>query len=169
MGSTPMTMPQTALGAPRSPAPFCLVRSGSPLRRAVTGAYRLPEPAAVAELSAQATFTPEALERIRGRAKTLVERVRAERSRASGVDALMNEFALSSEEGIALMCLAEALLRIPDRATADRLIRDKLARGIGARTSAAAIHCSSTQPHGDWWSAESSPAANRRRRAWRAR
>ena len=124
-----MTMPQTALGAPRSPAPFCLVRSGSPLRRAVTGAYRLPEPAAVAELSAQATFTPEALERIRGRAKTLVERVRAERSRASGVDALMNEFALSSEEGIALMCLAEALLRIPDRATADRLIRDKLARG----------------------------------------
>ena len=122
-------MPQTALGAPRSPAPFCLVRSGSPLRRAVTGAYRLPEPAAVAELSAQATFTPEALERIRGRAKTLVERVRAERSRASGVDALMNEFALSSEEGIALMCLAEALLRIPDRATADRLIRDKLARG----------------------------------------
>ena len=39
---------------------------------------------------------------------------------------------------------------------------------IGAHTSAAAIHCSSTQLHGDWWSAESSPAASRRRRDWRA-
>jgi RHH-type proline utilization regulon transcriptional repressor/proline dehydrogenase/delta 1-pyrroline-5-carboxylate dehydrogenase len=123
-----MTMPQPASGALHS-APFHLVRPGSSLRRAVTAAYRRPESAAVAELSAQATFAPDALARIRTRAKTLVERVRAERSRASGVDALMNEFALSSEEGIALMCLAEALLRIPDRATADRLIRDKLARG----------------------------------------
>ncbi len=41
----------------------------------------------------------------------------------------MSEFDLSSEEVIALMCLAEALLRIPDSATADRLIRDKLSRG----------------------------------------
>ena len=41
----------------------------------------------------------------------------------------MSEFDLSSEEGVALMCLAEALLRIPDTDTADRLIRDKLSRG----------------------------------------
>ncbi|MDO9735165.1 bifunctional proline dehydrogenase/L-glutamate gamma-semialdehyde dehydrogenase PutA, partial [Glaesserella parasuis] len=49
--------------------------------------------------------------------------------KASGVDALMHEFSLSSEEGVALMCLAEALLRIPDKATADKLIRDKIAKG----------------------------------------
>ena len=122
-------MPQAAVGALHPPAPFRLVRPGSPLRRAITAAYRRAEADAVAELSPQATFTDDALERIRSRARTLVERVRAERSRASGVDALMKEFALSSEEGIALMCLAEALLRIPDRDTADRLIRDKLARG----------------------------------------
>ena len=55
--------------------------------------------------------------------------MRAERSQAGGVDALMLEFSLDSREGIALMCLAEALLRIPDAATRDRLIRDKIGRG----------------------------------------
>jgi len=58
-----------------------------------------------------------------------VEGLRGERSRGGGVDALMREFSLSSQEGVALMCLAEALARIPDRATADALIRDKLAHG----------------------------------------
>ena len=62
-------------------------------------------------------------------ARRLVTQVRAQRSGASGVDALMREFSLSSQEGIALMCLAEALLRIPDRETADRLIRDKIGSG----------------------------------------
>ena len=55
--------------------------------------------------------------------------MRAERSNAGGVDALMLEFSLDSREGVALMCLAEALLRIPDAATRDRLIRDKISRG----------------------------------------
>ena len=45
------------------------------------------------------------------------------------IDALMHEFSLSSEEGVALMCLAEALLRVPDAATRDKLIQDKLAQG----------------------------------------
>ena len=45
----------------------------------------------------------------------------------------MQEFSLSSQEGIALMCLAEALLRIPDAATRDRLIRDKIGKATGAR------------------------------------
>ena len=62
-------------------------------------------------------------------ATTLAEAVRAARSNAGGVDALMLEFSLDSREGIALMCLAEALLRIPDAATRDRLIRDKISRG----------------------------------------
>ena len=55
--------------------------------------------------------------------------MRAERRKAGGVDALMLEFSLDSREGIALMCLAEALLRIPDAATRDRLIRDKIGSG----------------------------------------
>ncbi len=106
-----------------------LARRGSPLREAITAAYRRPEAVAVAELRPAATFDEAAAARIRVRAGALVQRVRAERSGASGVDALMSEFDLSSEEGIALMCLAEALLRIPDTGTADRLIRDKLSRG----------------------------------------
>jgi RHH-type proline utilization regulon transcriptional repressor/proline dehydrogenase/delta 1-pyrroline-5-carboxylate dehydrogenase len=78
--------------------------------------------------------------------------VRAERSQAGGVDALMLEFSLDSREGVALMCVAEALLRIPDAATRNRLIRDKIGRGdwrahVGASPSlfvnAAAWGCSS--------------------------
>ncbi len=55
--------------------------------------------------------------------------MRAERSQAGGVDALMLEFSLDSREGVALMCVAEALLRIPDAATRNRLIRDKIGQG----------------------------------------
>jgi RHH-type proline utilization regulon transcriptional repressor/proline dehydrogenase/delta 1-pyrroline-5-carboxylate dehydrogenase len=106
-----------------------LARPGTPLREAITAAYRAPEATLVATLRAAATLDAESLSRVKARAGALVARVRAERSGASGVDALMGEFNLSSEEGIALMCLAEALLRIPDKRTADRLIRDKLARG----------------------------------------
>ncbi len=66
---------------------------------------------------------------VRSLAHALVSSVRQQRTRASGVDALMHEFSLSSEEGVALMCLAEALLRIPDHQTADRLIADKISKG----------------------------------------
>jgi RHH-type proline utilization regulon transcriptional repressor/proline dehydrogenase/delta 1-pyrroline-5-carboxylate dehydrogenase len=72
---------------------------------------------------------PESLSRAHTLAHELVQAVRTKRTRASGVDALMHEFSLSSEEGVALMCLAEALLRIPDHQTADRLIADKISRG----------------------------------------
>lgn len=66
---------------------------------------------------------------IRDHASRLVRKVREQRRHASGVDHLMHEFSLSSQEGIALMCLAEALLRTPDMATRDRLIRDKIGHG----------------------------------------
>lgn len=62
-------------------------------------------------------------------AKKLVEKVRAKRLTQGGVDAFMIQYDLSSAEGIALMCLAEALLRIPDPATADKLIQDKISMG----------------------------------------
>ena len=69
--------------------------------------------------------TPQAAA-VGARARELVTAIRERQSRAGGVDALLSQYDLSSSEGIVLMCLAEALLRIPDSATADRLIADKL-------------------------------------------
>jgi RHH-type proline utilization regulon transcriptional repressor/proline dehydrogenase/delta 1-pyrroline-5-carboxylate dehydrogenase len=60
------------------------------------------------------------------RAHELAAAIRKRRQDSRGLDALLSEYDLSSSEGIVLMCLAEALLRIPDAATADRLIADKL-------------------------------------------
>ena len=76
-----------------------------------------------------AALRPTSSRRPRRSPPKLAEAVRVERSNAGGVDALMLEFSLESREGIALMCLAEALLRIPDAATRDRLIRDKISQG----------------------------------------
>ena len=103
-------------------------------------AHRAPEPAVVASLFAEAWLSPAQLQQARTLAATLARAVRAQRTTASGIDALMAEFSLDSAEGVALMCLAEALLRIPDDATRDALIRDKLATGdwqshIGASPS----------------------------------
>ena len=106
-----------------------IARPQSALRDAITAAYREDEVSCVQRLLAQARLTPEQAAAAQALARRLVTEVRAERTGASGVDALMQEFSLSSQEGIALMCLAEALLRIPDRATADSLIRDKLGKG----------------------------------------
>ncbi|HKM60855.1 MAG TPA: L-glutamate gamma-semialdehyde dehydrogenase [Acidisphaera sp.] len=101
----------------------------TPLRRRIAEATRADEAASVQALIPEAQLSPDATARVAATAGRLIARVRTERSGASGVDALMREFSLSSQEGVALMCLAEALLRIPDRATADRLIRDKIAPG----------------------------------------
>lgn len=98
----------------------------TPLRAAITAAYRRDETEAVQWLLAQGARPSADAKPL---AHRLVSNVRSQRTRASGVDALMHEFSLSSEEGVALMCLAEALLRIPDSATADRLIADKISRG----------------------------------------
>jgi RHH-type proline utilization regulon transcriptional repressor/proline dehydrogenase/delta 1-pyrroline-5-carboxylate dehydrogenase len=96
----------------------------------VTAAYRRDEPAAVQWLLGQVRDGgPDTTEQAQALARRLVTAVREKRTRASGVDALMHQFSLSSEEGVALMCLAEALLRIPDSATADRLIADKISKG----------------------------------------
>lgn len=98
-------------------------------RAAITQAYRIDEALQVGaltqEMQAAALDWPGIAERAAG----LVAAVRRDRQGASGVDNLMHEFSLSSQEGIALMCLAEALLRIPDDATIDRLIRDKISQG----------------------------------------
>ena len=99
------------------------------LRARIAADYRRDEPGAVAPLLAEAHMAAPALQAAQDVARRLAEGVRAERHKAGGVDALMLEFSLDSREGIALMCLAEALLRIPDAATRDLLIRDKLGRG----------------------------------------
>jgi len=99
------------------------------LREAVRAAYRMDEEACVAERLSQAQMSAEAADRVEERARGLVRRVRADRVRSSGIDAFMHEYELSSHEGVVLMCLAEALLRIPDAETADALIKDKIGTG----------------------------------------
>ncbi|HKF73654.1 MAG TPA: bifunctional proline dehydrogenase/L-glutamate gamma-semialdehyde dehydrogenase PutA [Stellaceae bacterium] len=98
----------------------------TPLRAAILSSYREDETAVVERLLAAAEFAPDALDRIAERARRLVVEVRRQRLGKGGLDAFLHEYALSSKEGIVLMCLAEALLRIPDADTVDRLIRDKL-------------------------------------------
>lgn len=68
------------------------------------------------------------LPRIKETARRLIEGIRAKASRFGGIDDFLQEYALSTDEGLALMVLAEALLRVPGDATADRLIEDKLGR-----------------------------------------
>ncbi|MGX3022143.1 bifunctional proline dehydrogenase/L-glutamate gamma-semialdehyde dehydrogenase PutA [Ursidibacter sp. B-7004-1] len=98
------------------------------IRPVLSQHYRIDEQMLVQQLLEQAR-TDEFSAEIKSLTKKLVEKVRVSRKKASGVDALMHEFSLSSQEGVALMCLAEALLRIPDTATADKLIRDKISKG----------------------------------------
>ena len=109
--------------------PFASFRSEivaeTPLRAAITRATRQPEPECVPPLLALAELKPGEAEKVDALARKLVTRLRA-KTRASGVEGLIHEYSLSSQEGVALMCLAEALLRIPDAETRDALIRDKL-------------------------------------------
>ncbi len=100
----------------------------SPLRAAVTAACRVPEPVCVPPLIEAARLTPDAERQASSTARRLVEALRAKPKRG-GVEGLVQEYSLSSQEGVALMCLAEALLRIPDPATRDALIRDKISFG----------------------------------------
>ncbi|MEE8276901.1 MAG: bifunctional proline dehydrogenase/L-glutamate gamma-semialdehyde dehydrogenase PutA [Alphaproteobacteria bacterium] len=97
-----------------------------PLRAALGATYRMDEAACVAACTRAAALPPDALERIAALAGRLVREVRRRRVGAGGIDAFMHEYELSSREGVVLMCLAEALLRIPDADTADRLIKDKI-------------------------------------------
>src|SRR5690348_10663194 len=98
------------------------------LRGAITSAYRRPEPDCLPPLIEQAVLPPETMARATSLARRLVERLRA-KGHGSGVEGLIHEYSLSSQEGVALMCLAEALLRVPDDVTRDALIRDKIGGG----------------------------------------
>nr|WP_245944838.1 trifunctional transcriptional regulator/proline dehydrogenase/L-glutamate gamma-semialdehyde dehydrogenase [Pelagibacterium lacus] len=100
----------------------------TPLREAITSACRIAETDAVPPLVVAAEVTPEQAAAIRATAGAAVRAIRR-KGTGSGVEGLMQEYALSSQEGIALMCLAEALLRTPDNTTRDLLIADKIAPG----------------------------------------
>jgi len=118
-----MRMDETDAGVPLYAA-----GAQTPLRAAITAAYRRAEPDCLPALLDAATLSPAAAASAEALARALVEALRRKK-RGSGVDGLVQEYALSSQEGVALMCLAEALLRIPDAATRDALIRDKIAPG----------------------------------------
>ncbi|WP_241649619.1 trifunctional transcriptional regulator/proline dehydrogenase/L-glutamate gamma-semialdehyde dehydrogenase [Rosenbergiella collisarenosi] len=101
-------------------------------RSAVTAAWRRPEVDMVPMILEQAKVTPEVAEKVHALALHLSEKLRNQKNqggRSGLVQSLLQEFSLSSQEGVALMCLAEALLRIPDKPTRDALIRDKISHG----------------------------------------
>src|SRR5215472_7814267 len=88
--------------------------SAPPLRAAIRDSCRMDETAAVDRILAAAAIPADARDRIAQAARGLVAAVRSERIGKGGIDAFLHEYGLSSPEGIALLCLAEALPRIPD-------------------------------------------------------
>ena len=94
-------------------------------RTSLRAAYRQEEQLCMEERLRQAAPASAVHEQAAALAAKLIEGARARK--ASGLDAFLQSYGLGTEEGIALMCLAEALLRVPDTGTADALIHDKLA------------------------------------------
>ena len=99
------------------------------LRQTIRDHGTWPEDQAVRRLLHSLELTGGARHRAVALGMKLVEGARARRDERPFLDAFLQEFGLSNQEGIALMCIAEALLRIPDDVTADRLIAEKLSSG----------------------------------------
>jgi RHH-type proline utilization regulon transcriptional repressor/proline dehydrogenase/delta 1-pyrroline-5-carboxylate dehydrogenase len=91
--------------------------------------YAPPDEAIAAALLREASRPTQAERRIDAYARHLVEGIRSRAGGLGGIEDFLHAYSLSTKEGLALMVLAEALLRVPDAATADRLIEDKLATG----------------------------------------
>ena len=103
--------------------------SDSPAPAPFSAPYAADDGAVAAELIAGGTHDPKQQMRIDRTATELIEAIRATDGRLGGVEDMLREFALSTKEGLALMVLAEALLRVPDARTADQFIEDKLGQG----------------------------------------
>tara|TARA_R110001599_G_scaffold183562_1_gene376856 strand:+ start:19137 stop:22286 length:3150 start_codon:yes stop_codon:yes gene_type:complete len=99
------------------------------LRLRLRQGYCADEKAVLDDLLAASSVSRSRRDAIRKRSIDLVQRCRQKRDKAGTLDAFLQEFGLSNKEGIALMCLAEALLRVPDEETADRLIAEKIQSG----------------------------------------
>ncbi len=96
------------------------------LRAAIDNAYRMNENECVEFLLEKAALPEATVTKIQDRARGLIAHLREAQKNSKSIETFLHEYELSSEEGIALMCLAEALLRVPDKKTIDELIRDKL-------------------------------------------
>jgi len=107
----------------KTPAPFA---DTHPKRQAIRRFYHEDETTCVIQLLQRFETTEDRQIQIQEKARQLVTAIRENNENHGGLDAFLQEFKLSSREGVALMCLAEALLRVPDAATADELIQDKL-------------------------------------------
>jgi RHH-type proline utilization regulon transcriptional repressor/proline dehydrogenase/delta 1-pyrroline-5-carboxylate dehydrogenase len=101
----------------------------TPIRQLIRDYYRIAETEAIDRILPIAEVNPRARSRAWERARRMVLQIRQAQEGHGGVDALLKEYSLSTAEGVVLMCLAEALLRVPDRGTQDELIRDKLSKG----------------------------------------
>jgi RHH-type transcriptional regulator, proline utilization regulon repressor / proline dehydrogenase / delta 1-pyrroline-5-carboxylate dehydrogenase len=97
--------------------------------RSFAAPYAPPDEVIAAELLNQAPRSAAAERRIDAYAARLIEGIRARTGGLGGIEDFLHAYSLTTKEGLALMVLAEALLRVPDAATADRLIEDKLASG----------------------------------------
>ena len=96
---------------------------------AIRAAFLADERSIVARLAQDAAVDGVESAAIAARARAWVEAVRGRPQANAGVESFLHQYDLSTQEGVLLMCVAEALLRIPDSDTADLLIRDKLSRG----------------------------------------
>jgi RHH-type proline utilization regulon transcriptional repressor/proline dehydrogenase/delta 1-pyrroline-5-carboxylate dehydrogenase len=101
----------------------------SPIRQKIREFYRIDESVAVEHILPLADVNDEAASRAWEKARKISLKIRRDESGNGAVDALLAEYTLSSEEGVVLMCLAEALLRVPDKHTQDALISDKISQG----------------------------------------
>jgi len=100
-----------------------------PIRQKIREFYRIDENIAVDHILPAAEVNVSARSRAWERARKMVLKIRQDQAGNGAIDALLNEYSLSSDEGVVLMCLAEALLRVPDKHTQDALIRDKISQG----------------------------------------
>jgi RHH-type proline utilization regulon transcriptional repressor/proline dehydrogenase/delta 1-pyrroline-5-carboxylate dehydrogenase len=108
---------------------FPLLDRADAIARAINPQYLAEEQALVRSLADQARLPEGSARHVGSRALDLVQTVRANQSGGGALDAFLRQYSLASREGVILMCLAEALLRIPDGETADRLIADKIPSG----------------------------------------
>lgn len=104
-----------------------------PPRDEIASYHLIDERRLVGGLIERAVYTSDERQRIAELARGFVRAARENHNKTGGIDAFMLEYGLSSEEGVILMCLAEALLRIPDKATQDALIAEKIGEGQWAK------------------------------------
>lgn len=103
--------------------------NSNPLRNAITKAYRMDEATCIQHLLEHIHFSEAERTHIHATASKIVQETREYRKKQSKLDTLLYQYDLSTNEGVALMCLAEALLRIPDKTTMDKFISDKISTG----------------------------------------